>query len=457
MIIEKALNHALAKGCTYCDIRRNSGEGTLVSMKSGELDRAVMSSDGSIGIRVLKDGKWGFYTFEGYEDLKLAVERTIKLANFLKGEKGKKIHLAEIPIIETDEHMSVKEDPRDRDVEDKIEILRDLNSLLEEKDHLSSIEITLSDSVVKKEYYSSEGTSIKYYKSSVLAGGNLTGKNEKGMAGYRFRKGSTGGYEFIPAEELISVSMEGAESVKRLLNASSIKSGNYTVIADPDLGGVFAHEAVGHATEADLVITGESLLKDRIGEQIGSPLVTIFDDPTLTGGFGCFPYDDEGVRTRRKTLIEKGVLMDYLTDRETASSLSMEPNGSARAQSSSSSPLVRMSNTMIGNGDHSFQELIEDIKDGVYLMGSRGGQVDTLKGIFQFNAQEGFRIEKGELTKPLKDVSLAGSTLTTLHNIDAVGNDFRFGGPGFCGKGQTVPVSDGGPHIRIKKAVVGGV
>jgi TldD protein len=270
------------------------------------------------------------------------------------------------------------------------------------------------------------------------------------------RLGGAAGYEILNDGILMEKAREAAMSTIRLLGARSAPSGKFTVIADPDLAGVFAHEAVGHATEADLVLSGDSILKGVMGQKIGNELVSIFDDPTIPAGFGSFPYDDEGVKARKKMLIENGVLMEFLNSRETAGKMNTEPNGSARAQSAGSSPLVRMSNTMIGNGDQSFEELIEDIDYGVYLKGTRGGQVDTAKGMFQFNAAEGYLIEKGNLISPLKDVSLSGSTLETLNNIDALANDFRLGSPGFCGKGQLVSVCDGGPHIRIRNAVVGG-
>ena len=342
------------------------------------------------------------------------------------------------------------------DISAKVELLSDLIGIFKGFKELNSMEVGLDDGIVKNKFYSSEGTEISYYQPSILVRSQLTAKGEKGLVGYGMRHGGTAGYEMVQGEELKEKAEEAARSTVRLLKAGAAPSGRFTVIADPDLAGVFAHEAVGHATEGDLVLSGDSILKGRIGERLGSELVTIFDDPTMPMGFGSFPYDDEGIISRRKILIENGILRDFLNNRETARRLDMEPNGSARAQSSGSSPLVRMSNTMIANGNSSFEELIEDITFGVYLKGSRGGQVDTAKGMFQFNAEEGFLIEKGELGRPLKDVSLSGSTLDTLNNIDAIGNDFQFGSPGFCGKGQLVPVCDGGPHIRIVDAIVGG-
>jgi len=229
------------------------------------------------------------------------------------------------------------------------------------------------------------------------------------------------------------------------------------VIADPELAGVFAHEAVGHACEGDHVITGESVLQNKIGQTIGSEHVTIYDDPTYPHGWGSFKYDMEGVLARKRLLIERGILKEFITNREVAAKLGVASNGGARAQSYAFRPIVRMSNTCIATGDHTFEEMLEDIDHGIYLKGTRGGQVDPAKGTFQFSAMEAFMIEHGKITTPLLDVSLSGLTLETLKNIDAVAKDFDIH-IGYCGKeAQSVPAGDGSPHVRIRNAVVGGM
>ena len=212
---------------------------------------------------------------------------------------------------------------------------------------------------------------------------------------------------------------------------------------------------MGHAVEGDLILQNDSILKDKLGSKIGSDIVNIYDDASLKDGFGYYPYDVEGVKTKPNQLVKDGKLISLLNSRETASKLNMESSGNARSIIADK-PIVRMSNTYLKHGEMSFEELIEDIPDGIYLKGSRGGQVDTGKGIFQFNAAEGFKIENGEITTPLRDVSLSGNILETLKNVDAIGNDFELS-VGFCGKdGQTAPVGDGGPHTRILNALVGG-
>jgi TldD protein len=215
---------------------------------------------------------------------------------------------------------------------------------------------------------------------------------------------------------------------------------------------VFIHEAVGHASEADTVLEGDSCIEGMLGKAVGSELVTVRDDPTLER-YGYYPYDSEGVPSRPTAIIEKGVLRSYLNSRETALKFSGHP-GNARA-GGLMRPVVRMSNTFIDNGDMSLEEVFEGV-DGIYLKGSRGGQVNTGEGIFQFNAVMGYIVKDGELKEPIRDVSISDQTLKTLKNIVRVADDLKFSS-GRCGKaGQGVPVADGSPHVMIKDAVVGG-
>ena len=231
------------------------------------------------------------------------------------------------------------------------------------------------------------------------------------------------------------------------------KGGSFPVILDQELAGVFVHEAVGHATEADIILEGGSCLEGKLGQQIGSTIVTVKDDPSLMQN-GYYPFDDEGSVSQETVLVKEGILNSYLYSRETAGRMGGVPRN-ARAQGIDR-PVVRMSNTYIANGDRKVEEIFEELGDGVYLMGSRGGQVNTAEGVFQFNAKRGYLVEKGEKTKLLRDVSLTGKILEIMKDIRAVGNDLKFNS-GRCGKaGQLVPVSDGSPHLLIEKATVGG-
>ena len=240
-----------------------------------------------------------------------------------------------------------------------------------------------------------------------------------------------------------------------LLDASAVSGGRMPAVLDPAIGGVFAHEAVGHASEGDAVRDGVSVLAGKLGTPIGSPLVTIIDDPSMHG-YGYEPFDAEGVACGPTELIKNGVMHAYMHSRETLAAVGEETGdaGHARAEPGMQ-PLVRMSNTYIKEGDASYDEIIAECKSGVLLIGSRGGQVDPGRGAFQFNAKYGYRIENGETTKMIRDVSLSGDILSILHNIALCGKERKMSS-GMCGKGQSVPVSDGAPHVYLTEAIVGG-
>jgi TldD protein len=247
---------------------------------------------------------------------------------------------------------------------------------------------------------------------------------------------------------------KAARIAVELLDAGHAKGGRMRAVLDPELAGVFAHEAVGHASEGDLVQEGNTVLAGRTGELIGNEMLTIVDDPSLPE-FGFEPSDAEGVEVRPTEIIKNGVVNAFLHNRETLAAVGNGVAGHARAMPGEP-PLVRMSNTFIKNGDAAFEEIMEACRDGILLKGSRGGQVDPGRGIFQFSAEFGYLIRNGECAEMVRDVSLSGDILSTLHGILLCGND-RVMHPGYCGKGgQSVPVSDGAPHVLLDNAVVGG-
>jgi TldD protein len=452
------LERAVSGGASYADLRILRVDQTKLELKDGELKEAVEGSEAGFGLRVLRDGAWGFASSNELSEAagKAAVDRALALALATSARSGEPAALAPVDVEEGEVIWRPAKDPRSIPIEDKLELLRDVEAAARTAEHLATVTTGYAEGHRTVELLTTEGTRLLSGLSRIIASANLVGKKEGRISSFRIRVGGVGGFERLEGPTPVERTEEGAASLERLLDAGRPPAGRLTAIIDPDLAGVLVHEAFGHACEADLVLAGESILEGRIGESLGSELVEIFDDPSFKGGFGSFPFDDEGVRAKPNILMEGGVLKAYLHSRETAAKLGHEANGSARAQDHGSRPLVRMSNTFLGGGDQTFEELTEDIHDGIYVKGTRGGQVDVAKGTFQFGAQEAFLIEGGELTRPLRDVALMGSILDTLRNVDALGDDFRHGSPGFCGKGQMVPVGDGGPHVRVLDAVVGG-
>ena len=448
-LFEQLIEKTISK-VDYVDIRAGNGNNTSIIMKDGDVQEINTGMSLGVRIRVLNNGAWGFAYTNDISKLDEIAETSIKLSNSLKGD----ISLSKADIIQDKVATDVKIPLSDVSIEEKKEIMSDASKAAN-LDEVTSTTVSYSDAQGKEIILSSEGTNIQMNTSRVAMFLNAAATNGEIIQFGHNSIGGVKGFEAISNTDIEKFGREIGQKAVRLLNAESAPSGKFQIIADPNLTGVFIHEALGHAVEGDLILQNDSILKDKLGSKIGSDIVNIYDDASLKDGFGYYPYDVEGVKTKPNHLVENGKLISLLNSRETASKLNMQSSGNTRSIIADQ-PIVRMSNTYLQPGDMSFEELIEDINDGIYLKGSRGGQVDTGKGIFQFNAAEGFKIENGEISTPLRDVSLSGNILETLNNVDAIGNDFELS-VGFCGKdGQTAPVGDGGPHTRILNALVGG-
>ncbi len=260
-------------------------------------------------------------------------------------------------------------------------------------------------------------------------------------------------FERISPEE---VARRASERALKMLKAKPAPSGSFTVVISSSAGGTMIHEAVGHGLEADLANQGLSVYSGKVGEKVASELITVVDNGYMKGKYGSSGYDDEGVPTGKNVLIENGILKGYMYDLLEAMKAGEEPTGNGRRQSYKHVPIPRMTNTYIAPGETSPEEIISDTKEGILVVKMGGGQVNTVNGDFIFEVSEGYLIENGEVTEPIKGVSLIGNGPKVLEEIDAVGSDMGFS-IGTCGKdGQGVPVSDGMPTIRIPKITVGG-
>jgi len=454
----RAVSDALDGRAEYYDVRVLHVTSTNLEVKKGDVTRAVAGKDAGACVRVLCKGAWGFASTPDIDETAIgeAAERALRTAKGIGEMTTEKAGLAPVKAVTDDVTVPMKKSFIDEPIEEKLALLQSTHDAVKQYDFVFNDLISYKDTYTVEEFNSSEGTSLITRAPRVYWALELIGRKDSQIQSVRRRIGATAGLEAFDDDAQLRQADAATASLVSLLNGKSPPSGPMPVVADPDLAGVFAHEAVGHASEADLVATGNSCFGGRLGEQIGSEIVTIRDDATVPGAYGSLVYDDEGVRAGNKLLIRQGILNDFILGRETAAKLGMTPNGGSRAESYHGRPLVRMSNTYIEAGDRTLKELLEGIELGVYAKGTRGGQVNTAQGFFQFNAQESYLIEHGEITKPLRDVSLSGRTLDTLKLIDGVGNDRDLHGVGICGKGQWVPVGDGGPHIRIARCVVGG-
>jgi TldD protein len=242
-----------------------------------------------------------------------------------------------------------------------------------------------------------------------------------------------------------------------MLSAKRCPSGETTCITDPMISGLLAHEVMGHASEADEIVKKRSFLSNVVGTKVASDLVTMVDDGTLDSAHGYIPFDDEGTRSSRTVIIDRGEYQGYMQSLETAAEMRVKPTGNGRAQDPHRRVFVRMTNTFFEAGDWKLEEMIEGIKHGVLTDRAISGMEDPVGGGFEAKALRGFLIENGEVTDMLRGFTLTGKALEILKTTDAVGKKLELDG-GTCGKGveDFVPVSSGGPHCRSRIILGGG-
>lgn len=263
---------------------------------------------------------------------------------------------------------------------------------------------------------------------------------------------------FLDQERAIGYAREAVREALLNLEADDAPAGLMPVILGPGWPGVLLHEAVGHGLEGDFNRKGTSAFAGRIGEQVASPGVTVVDNGTLTDRRGSLSMDDEGTPTQCTTLIENGILVNYMQDKLNAKLMNMQSTGNCRRESYAHVPMPRMTNTYMLAGQHDPAEIISSVDKGLYAVNFSGGQVDITSGQFVFSASEAYLIENGQITRPVKGATLIGNGPEVMKKISMIGNDLALdAGIGVCGKeGQSVPVGVGQPTLKIDALTVGG-
>jgi len=411
-----------------------------------EINR-VTSSGGNV--RALVKGGWGFVSFNNLDKLREKVALAVSEAR-LAGRGELKLSPVE-PVVDSGERRN----PASIPLAAKKELLDEYNDIMLSIPGIQSTRIAYRDVSRKAIFANSEGSYIEQSKPDLTL--RLTAiareNNEVQQAGLSL--GSTG--DFSGTEGRHDQVKEIATRAVALLHAPQVKGGEHTVILDPVLAGVFAHEAFGHLSEADFVYQNEQLRNIMtLGRRFGGKHLNIVDDATIPNLRGSYKYDDEGTPGAKTYLIHKGILVGRLHSRETAAKMAEKPTGNARAINYHFPPIVRMTNTFIEPGNLSFEDMLGDIKEGVYVKDWYGGQ--TSLEMFTFSAGEAYMIRGGKLAELLRPVVLTGNVFVTLGNIDVIGNALKMNQGGGCGKGgqSPLPVSNGSPHIRIRQCLIGG-
>jgi TldD protein len=439
----------------YADIRIEDKFNSWVDFRGKDLDK--IGSSRTVGgiVRALYKGGWGYATFNDLDDLEKRVKEACEIARLVGKEQT---HFAPVDPVEAEIEAELVKDFRGVPLAEKKALMEEYNQIiLGYHDNIQTSLVRYADTFRTSWFANSEGTTIKEEVPDVNVMASAVARKEDIVQSARELAGGYDGFQSI--ENMHEKVGEAAQRAVDLLDAPPVKGGNYTVVTDPLMTGVFTHEAFGHLSESDFVYENEQMKEIMVlGKRFGTDELNIVDDGTMDGGLGTHRYDYEGVPTRKNYLIKDGILVGRLHSRETAAKMNEPVTGNARAVFFQHPPLVRMTNTYLDAGKAQFGDMIKDIKLGVYALNMIGGQ--TAMEMFTFSAAYGYMIRDGEVAELVRDVVLTGNVFETLMNIDMIGDDLEFApnGPGGCGKGGQYPlrVGIGGPHIRIQNCVVGG-
>lgn len=452
---EKIKSALKSSKADYTEIRVEHRVGTSVSYRGKNLENASAVIDAGGVVRCLvKKGGWGVVTFNDLADLATKVDQAYQCARVAQNEEP--IPLADIPISQSEIAVALEHDFRQVSLADKVALTKKYNDiLLGHSDRIVDTACSYGDTFSTVTFANSEGTLIREERPMVTLYMFAIARDGDNVQQAGESRSGQNGFDFVQNHEALA--QIAAQRAVDLLKAESVVGGQYPVVLNPRLAGVFMHEAFGHLSESDFVYENPKAQEMMtLGRRFGKDILTVFDDGSISGLRGTHPFDDEGTPTGRADLIKNGVLVGRLHSRETAARMGEKPTGNARAQNYRFPPIVRMTNTAIEGGNTSFEDMIKEIKLGVYACDMYGG--NTYLENFSFSSAYAYMIRDGQIAEMVKDVILAGNLFVTLDNIDAVGNDFEWSqAGGTCGKGgQGVPVTFGAPHVRIQNVVIGG-
>lgn len=452
------LNALIAKhqqDIDYLEIRVEESESTTIGFRGPGIEGLKESSERGGCVRALYKGGWGFATFNKLteDSIDHYLQSAVKQARLVGKDKSL---MAPVPTVVKVLPLDVENDPRKIPLSRKVEILSRYNEQILQADKLIQMSsVRYAERYSHKWFCNSEGSYVE--QESIDIGGGLVpvglkdGQTQMASVGF----GSSRDFNVLLGKEK---ELETAcRNAVELLHAPAIEGGVYTVVVDPVLAGVFVHESFGHTSEGEKVFDNENLAKVmKMGRQFGKPVLNIYDSGLDFGCRGYVPYDDEGVQTEKTYLIREGKLVGRLHSRETAGRMGERATGNGRALNYKYMPIPRMRNTCIEQGESELEDMLKDIRLGVYAVDAMGGQGGEM---FTFTAGRGYMIRDGRICEMVKNVTMSGNLFKTLENIDMVGNDFLIhDSGGGCGKGVQfpLPVSHAAPHIRIQNAVIAG-
>lgn len=438
----------------YADIRYEIKKEINIVFNGKELTTVTSNSTDGYVLRVLKNGGLSSVSFTKKEDADDAIRSATRNSLLISKNIKKPVKFTETEVYKDTFIPELDEDPRNIALSEKKELLKRYNGIPLKYKNIITTNIGYSEVIREKYFISSEGAEVREDLVTNGIRGLITSSDGPNFQNIRVGFGGSGGFASVRDQEKEFESRTSI--VLKLLKAKPIEGGIYNVILNPDLAGVFTHEAFGHFSEADLIEDNPSMReKMKIGSKLGNDIVNIIDDPTMPDQLGFYKYDDEGVRARPTQLMKNGVLVGRLHSRRTAVEFEEPLSGHCVAEDYRYAPIIRMGNIYIEPDSKNFNELISELEEGLYILDAKGGQ--TSGENFTFGAQYGYLVKDGKLGEMVRDINISGNLYRTLENISAVGDDLELSKVGGCGKGQmNIRSTNGAPHILINNLIIGG-
>lgn len=472
VLLEKVVDVARAHGATYAEARFQEDISESLTMRNGKVLGVNTTVSRGIGVRVLVGGALGFAATNhlDQESLISTVSEAVSRARTISSLMKSSIEFDESRVGRASYEVVPKVKLEDYSVEDRVGLGKEIYSAVREslkQARLAVLTFGIDTHVQRKVIVNSDGALVRSVIPRIYVWANFVESiPEKGTIQRRVDFGASGGVEWLKEWRVVDEVIEEAKNLENVLvNGVEPPHEEVDVIVGSEIVGLIVHESAGHPMEADRILgreaaqAGESYVKpEMIGKySVGNRYATVIEDPTIPGGYGFYLYDDEGVPARPRYLYKEGVLYEPLHNRHTAKVFRTSSNGAARAMTYAREPIIRMSNTYFKPGDMSFDELLEDIKLGIYMKSYMEWNIDDIRWNQRYVGLESYLIVNGEITKPIRNPVLEITTGGFYSRISGVGKVLRFY-PGICGKGepsQGVPVWYGGPDVRLSKIKVG--
>ncbi|HSM91910.1 MAG TPA: metallopeptidase TldD-related protein [Anaeromyxobacteraceae bacterium] len=456
-MIQEALSAALARGGDFADVFFQHRIGADLALEDGAVNRAFASVELGVGVRVVKGDQTGYgYTEELTPEALVAAAKTAATIADGPSRPGPvALHVAprgatryplvrpweevrpeeKLPLLVALEQRAFAADPR----------VRKVNAHLRDESGV----VLIADS---------RGRVVEDRQPMTLLSLSCVAEQDGRREQNGYNVAARAGFEFYTQDRLDRVVREAIDRTTVLFEAGPPPAGELPVVLAAGSSGILLHEAIGHGMEADFNRKGTSIYADKIGKRIAAPFVNIVDDGTQEAARGSINVDDEGNPAGQTRLVDGGVLATFLHDEISARHYGVAPTGNGRRESYRHAPLPRMRSTYMLPGPHTKEEILRSVKRGIYCVGFSNGQVAIGAGDFTFYVKNGWLIEDGRLTRPVKDVNLVGNGPKALEKVDMVGDDLEIDEGGWtCGKdGQSVPVSQGLPTVRVASMTVGG-